>query len=109
MTDELLSGDQIAQTGLDDWRSMYGALEARFATGDFATGLRFVAATARTTPTAAGRCRTLAVLRPEARSTWSYTVRSGPRTGRFTTRTTGRAAGSPNASASLALRVSRGR
>ena len=44
MTDELLSGDQIAQMGLDDWRSMYGALEARFATGDFATGLRLVAA-----------------------------------------------------------------
>ncbi len=44
MTDELLSGDQIAQMGLDDWRSMYGALEVRFATGDFATGLRLVAA-----------------------------------------------------------------
>ncbi|MCL8253061.1 4a-hydroxytetrahydrobiopterin dehydratase [Aeromicrobium fastidiosum] len=44
MTDELLSGDHIARLGLDDWRSMYGALEARFATGDFATGLRLVAA-----------------------------------------------------------------
>ena len=44
MTDELLSGDQIARLGLDDWRSMYGALEARFATGDFAAGLRLVGA-----------------------------------------------------------------
>jgi len=42
MTDELLTGDQIAASGLDDWRAMYGALEARFRTGDFATGLRFV-------------------------------------------------------------------
>jgi 4a-hydroxytetrahydrobiopterin dehydratase len=44
MSDDLLSGDQISELGLDDWRSMYGALEARFATGDFATGLRLVAA-----------------------------------------------------------------
>ncbi len=43
MTDDLLSGDEIAQLGLDDWRSMYGALEARFVTGDFATGVRLVA------------------------------------------------------------------
>ncbi|MCL2543867.1 MAG: 4a-hydroxytetrahydrobiopterin dehydratase [Nocardioidaceae bacterium] len=38
----LLSGDQVAEMDLPDWRSMYGALEARFATGDFATGLRLV-------------------------------------------------------------------
>lgn len=44
MTDDVLSGDQIAQMGIDDWRSVYGAIEARFATGDFATGLRLVAA-----------------------------------------------------------------
>jgi 4a-hydroxytetrahydrobiopterin dehydratase len=44
MADALLSGDEIALLGLDDWRSMYGALEARFATGDFATGLQLVAA-----------------------------------------------------------------
>jgi 4a-hydroxytetrahydrobiopterin dehydratase len=44
MGDELLSGDEIARLGLDDWRAMYGALEARFATRDFATGLRLVAA-----------------------------------------------------------------
>ncbi|ACZ30097.1 transcriptional coactivator/pterin dehydratase [Xylanimonas cellulosilytica DSM 15894] len=40
--DVLLSGDQITAMGLPDWRSMYGALEARFRTGDFATGLRLV-------------------------------------------------------------------
>ncbi|MET0820104.1 MAG: VOC family protein [Aeromicrobium sp.] len=44
MADDLLSGDDIAQMGLDDWRSMYGTLEARFVTGDFATGLRLVVA-----------------------------------------------------------------
>ena len=44
MADDLLSGDDIAQMGLADWRSMYGTLEARFVTGDFATGLRLVAA-----------------------------------------------------------------
>jgi 4a-hydroxytetrahydrobiopterin dehydratase len=42
MTEELLSGDQVEAMGVDDWRSMYGALEAWFATGDFATGLRLV-------------------------------------------------------------------
>ena len=40
---ELLSGDQIAAMGLPQWRSMYDALEARFATGDFARGLQLVA------------------------------------------------------------------
>jgi 4a-hydroxytetrahydrobiopterin dehydratase len=44
MDHDLLSGDEIAKMGLDDWRAMYGALEARFATTDFATGLRLVAA-----------------------------------------------------------------
>jgi 4a-hydroxytetrahydrobiopterin dehydratase len=44
MADDVLSGDEIAQMGLDDWRSMYGTLEARFVTGDFATGVRLVAA-----------------------------------------------------------------
>jgi 4a-hydroxytetrahydrobiopterin dehydratase len=42
MTDELLSGDQVEAMGVDDWRSMYGAIEAWFDTGDFATGLRLV-------------------------------------------------------------------
>lgn len=44
MTSELLSGDQVAASGIDDWRAMYGAIEARFRTGDFATGLRLVEA-----------------------------------------------------------------
>jgi len=38
----LLSGDQISRMDLPDWRSMYRALEARFRTGDFATGLKLV-------------------------------------------------------------------
>jgi 4a-hydroxytetrahydrobiopterin dehydratase len=38
-----LSGDQISEMGLPDWRSMHEALEARFRTGDFATGLKLVA------------------------------------------------------------------
>lgn len=44
VSDQLLSGDQIALMDVPDWRSMYDALEARFVTGDFATGLRLVAA-----------------------------------------------------------------
>lgn len=44
MADELLTGDQIASMGVDDWRSMYDALEARFVTGDLSTSLRLVAA-----------------------------------------------------------------
>ena len=39
---ELLSGDEIATMGIDDWRSMYGAIEARFRTKNFTTGLEFV-------------------------------------------------------------------
>ncbi|MGI9018194.1 MAG: 4a-hydroxytetrahydrobiopterin dehydratase [Euzebya sp.] len=42
MSTQRISGDQIAQMDLADWRSMYQALEARFRTGDFATGLRMV-------------------------------------------------------------------
>ena len=39
----MLSGDQIqAMDGLDDWRSMYDAIETRFRTSDFATSLAFV-------------------------------------------------------------------
>jgi len=39
----LLSGDEIRTLeGLDDWRSMYNAIEARFRTRNFATGLEFV-------------------------------------------------------------------
>lgn len=43
MSDGLISGDEIrALPGLDDWRAMYDAIEARFRTRDFATGLEFV-------------------------------------------------------------------
>ena len=43
MSDELLSGDEIrAMAGLEDWRAMYGALEGRYRTGNFTTGLTFV-------------------------------------------------------------------
>lgn len=39
----LLSGDQVAALdGMTDWRAIYGALESRFRTGDFTTGLEFV-------------------------------------------------------------------
>lgn len=39
---DVLSGDEIATLGIDDWRSMYSALEARFRTPNFAAGLEFV-------------------------------------------------------------------
>lgn len=43
MADErTYSGDEIRTMGLDDWRSMHETLEARFRTGDFATGLRML-------------------------------------------------------------------
>src|SRR6476469_7222517 len=46
MTDDgsdRLSGDQIsAMDGMEDWRSMHQALQGRFLTGDFATGLEMV-------------------------------------------------------------------
>lgn len=43
MSDQLLTGDEVqALEGIDDWRAMYDALEARFGTGDFAAGLEFV-------------------------------------------------------------------
>jgi len=43
VSDELLSGDQIRELdGFEDWRALYGALETRFRTGDFATGLELV-------------------------------------------------------------------
>lgn len=38
-----LSGDEISELdGLDDWRSMHQALQARFRTGDFKTGMKMV-------------------------------------------------------------------
>lgn len=39
-----LSGDQVAELGLDDWRPILGSLRARFLTGDFVTGAALVAA-----------------------------------------------------------------
>ena len=36
------SGDEIRELGLDDWRSMHEAMQARFKTGNFATGLEMV-------------------------------------------------------------------
>ena len=37
-----LSGDQISEMDLPDWRSINEALESRFHTGDFSTGLELV-------------------------------------------------------------------
>lgn len=39
---ELLSGDQVSEHGLSDWRPIHEALQARFATRDFTTGLALV-------------------------------------------------------------------
>jgi 4a-hydroxytetrahydrobiopterin dehydratase len=41
---EQLTTQQILDAGLDDWRKLATALHARFLTGDFATGFRFVTA-----------------------------------------------------------------
>ena len=41
---EQLTSRQILDDGLDDWRKLAQALHARFRTGDFVTGLRFVTA-----------------------------------------------------------------
>lgn len=39
---EMLSGDQIIQANLTDWRKLGQGLHARFLVGDFAAGVRFV-------------------------------------------------------------------
>lgn len=39
-----LNGTAVQGEGLDDWRYLRGALHARFATGDFVSGVRFVEA-----------------------------------------------------------------
>lgn len=39
-----LTQEQVTAAGLDDWRLLYHALQARFVTGDYRTGLRLVAA-----------------------------------------------------------------
>jgi 4a-hydroxytetrahydrobiopterin dehydratase len=41
---EKLTTQQVLDAGLDDWRKLAQALHARFLTGDFVTGLRFVTA-----------------------------------------------------------------
>jgi 4a-hydroxytetrahydrobiopterin dehydratase len=42
MSDARLSAAQIADAGLADWRLLYHALQTRFRTKDFATGLRLL-------------------------------------------------------------------
>ncbi|MCW5952669.1 MAG: 4a-hydroxytetrahydrobiopterin dehydratase [Propionibacteriaceae bacterium] len=42
MSDVKLTSEQVAASGLDGWQQAGEALFARFATGDFATGLEFV-------------------------------------------------------------------
>lgn len=37
-----LTDQEIAEAGLDDWRTIDNTLQASFATGDFATGLALV-------------------------------------------------------------------
>jgi 4a-hydroxytetrahydrobiopterin dehydratase len=41
---EKLTSQQILDAGLDDWRKLAQALHARFRTGDFVSGLKFVTA-----------------------------------------------------------------
>ncbi len=41
---DMLTGEQIAAAGLGDWRKLAQGLHARYLTGDFAAGARFVAA-----------------------------------------------------------------
>ena len=42
MTTEKLTGQQIADAGLDGWVNLLGGLQTRIRTSDFATGLRVV-------------------------------------------------------------------
>src|SRR5258705_12853392 len=41
---DMLTGEQIAETNLTDWRKLGQGLHARYVVGDFGTGARFVAA-----------------------------------------------------------------
>ena len=43
---DMLSGEQITEAGLADWRKLGQGLHARFLVGDFVSGARFVAAVA---------------------------------------------------------------
>jgi len=49
---EMLTGQEILDARLDDWRKLGQAFHARFLTGDFVTGLRFVTAVAEAAETA---------------------------------------------------------
>jgi 4a-hydroxytetrahydrobiopterin dehydratase len=49
---ETINTKQILDAGLDDWRKLAQALHARFLTGDFVTGLRFVTAVTEAAETA---------------------------------------------------------
>lgn len=40
--DRILTGDEVLAEGLDDWRQLMTSLHTRYATGDFATGLRLL-------------------------------------------------------------------
>ncbi len=41
---DMLTGEQIAEANLTDWRKLGQGLHARYVVGDFGTGVRFVAA-----------------------------------------------------------------
>ena len=41
---DMLTGDEIAEANLTDWRKLGQGLHARYRVGDFGAGLRFVAA-----------------------------------------------------------------
>lgn len=43
---DMLSGEQITEAALTDWRKLGQGLHARFTVGDFASGARFVTALA---------------------------------------------------------------
>ena len=61
---ERLTNQQIQDEGLHDWRTLAVALHARFRTGDFARGLRFVSAV--------GEAAELANHHPDVKLSYSY-------------------------------------
>jgi 4a-hydroxytetrahydrobiopterin dehydratase len=48
---EMLTGDQIAEAELSDWRKLGQGLHARYVVGDFGTSVRFVAAVGKAADT----------------------------------------------------------
>ena len=52
---DMLSGEQITEAGLADWRKLAQGLHARFVVADFASGARFLAAVADTVERRCGR------------------------------------------------------